>query len=222
MSTVKLYSARGCPYAHRTRLVLEHKHVGFELFEIDLKNKPEWFTRQVSAYGKVPAIQHEDTHLYESSVINEYLDEVFPRPELLPAQPARRALARIWIDYANTRFTSAYHAVLRGPEGERAQARQTLTEVLTQLEEQAFPQLSASGTGPFFFGQTLSLVDFTFYPWFERWVTLEHYRDFALPQTFKRIHQWQRAVRELEAVRKQENPPEYYLERYASVVKPQA
>ena len=111
VGTVKLYSARACPFAHRTRLVLSHKHVDFEVVEIDLQNKPEWFARNVSGYGKVPAIEHDGNHLWESAVVNEYLDEVFPRPPLLPAQPGRRALARLWIDYANTRFAPAGSAL---------------------------------------------------------------------------------------------------------------
>ena len=58
MSQIKLFSARACPFAHRTRLVLTHKQLPFELVEIDLKNKPAWFDATVSGYGKVPAVEH--------------------------------------------------------------------------------------------------------------------------------------------------------------------
>jgi len=214
--TIKLYSARACPFAHRTRLVLAHKSVDFEVLEVDLKNKPAWFTREVSAYGKVPAIDHDGHHIYESAVINEYLDEVFPRPPLLPAQPARRAAARIWIDYANTRFAPAFGALLRAPSSQdQASARQALLQALKDIEEGALAPLSAAG--PFFFGPTPSLVDFAFYPWFERWAALEHYRDLPVPRELARIERFRRAVRELEATKAHENPPEYYIERYASV-----
>jgi glutathione S-transferase len=215
VTTVKLYSARACPFAHRTRLVLSHKNVSFEVSEIDLKNKPASFTRDVSAYGKVPAIEHEGHHLYESAVINEYLDEVFPRPELLPAQPARRALARIWIDYANTRFAPAFGTLLRTQAGpEQTKARQALSDILKELEEHALSKLS--NAGPFFFGPTPSLVDFAFYPWFERWAGLEHYRDFPVPKDLKRIERFRQATRELPAARAHENAPEFYIERYAA------
>jgi glutathione S-transferase len=59
VAKVTLYSARACPYAHRTRLVLSEKKVQFELKEVDLQNKPAWFDQSVSAYGKVPALEHE-------------------------------------------------------------------------------------------------------------------------------------------------------------------
>ena len=90
MSEIKLYSARACPFAHRTRLVLGEKKLKFELIEIDLANKPAWY-KDVSLYGKVPAIEHAGQRIVESAVINEYLDEVFPTPSLLPKEPARRA-----------------------------------------------------------------------------------------------------------------------------------
>jgi glutathione S-transferase len=214
---VKLYSARACPFAHRTRLVLSHKNVGFEVVEIDLQQKPSWFDRDVSAYGKVPAIAHDDQRLWESAIINEYLDETFPRPPLLPAQPGRRALARIWIDYANARFAPAFGTLLRAKDADaQASARQTLAEVLTELEERALGKLSAAG--PFFFGATPTLVDFAFYPWFERWAALSHYRDFPVPQELKRLARFRQATRELEAVKAHENPDDYYIARYAKVV----
>ena len=65
------------------------------LKEVDLHNKPGWFDQSVSAYGKVPAIEHEGTRIWESAIINEYLDEVFPNPPLLPTQAGRRAVARM-------------------------------------------------------------------------------------------------------------------------------
>jgi glutathione S-transferase len=214
MGLVKLYSARACPFAHRTRLVLSHKNVGFELVEIDLKQKPEWFTREVSGYGKVPAIEHDGNRVWESAIINEYLDEMFPHPELLPAQPGRRAQARVWIDYANTRFAPAFGKVLRAAEsGEQASARRELAEGLQLLESAALSQLSAAG--PFFFGPGPSLVDFAFYPWFERWSGLEHYRDFPISSELKRVTRWREAMRRLPAVQTHENPAQYYIERYA-------
>jgi glutathione S-transferase len=106
MAGLTLFSARACPFAHRTRLVLGEKQLDFELVEIDLQNKPAWFNT-VSVYGKVPALEHDGQRIVESAIVNEYLDEVFPTPALLPRAPAARALARIWIDYANTRFVPA-------------------------------------------------------------------------------------------------------------------
>ena len=175
MTIVSLFSARACPFAHRTRLVLAEKAVAFELTEVDLQNKPHGFTA-VSAYGKVPAIEHEGHRLFESAIVNEYLDEVFPSPPLLPADAGRRALARIWIDYANTRFVPAFSGLLRAesPAAEDA-ARVALDGVLEFVEHEGLGKLSSDG--PFWFGSSITLVDFAFYPWFERLPALRHYRD---------------------------------------------
>lgn len=55
MTKVKIYSAEVCPYAQRTRLMLAEKGVDFELIEVDLANKPDWFG-DISPYGKVPVV----------------------------------------------------------------------------------------------------------------------------------------------------------------------
>ena len=214
MAKVVLYSALACPYAHRSRLVLSEKKVQFELKEVDLQNKPAWFDQSVSAYGKVPAIEHEGTRIWESAIINEYLDEVFPNPPLLPTQAGRRAVARIWIDYANTRFTSAFGSLLRAPaESEQKAAHDELASVLQFIEREGLAKLSTDG--PFFLGAAPSLVDFAFYPWFERWPALQHYRGFALPKELPRLLRWRDAVRALDSVKAHENPADYYIERYA-------
>jgi glutathione S-transferase len=219
MADIRLFSTRACPFAHRTRLVLSHKHVAFELVEIDLQNKPAWFDSRVSGYGKVPAIEHGETRLWESAVINEYLDEVFPEPRLLPSKPSQRAIARIWIDYANTRLAPAFGKLLRAQSAsEQSVLRAELLEVLARLEQDGFATFS--GSGPFFFGATPSLVDFAFYPWFERWPGLEHHRGLRIPAEHERIARWIEASRALDAVREHENAPDFYQQRYAAVAAP--
>jgi glutathione S-transferase len=152
MAELTLFSARACPFAHRTRLVLAEKRLDFELVEIDLQNKPAWFST-VSNYGKVPALQHKQQRIVESAIVNEYLDEVFPEPALLPADPGTRAVARIWIDYANTRFVPAWGALLRAAsEAERESARNALLESLAYLETQGFQR--TSGKGPYWFASS--------------------------------------------------------------------
>ena len=69
--------------------MLSEKQIPFQVTEIDLKNKPDWFLK-ISPYGKVPVLQHDDAVVYESAVINEYLDEVFPDVPMLADAPAER------------------------------------------------------------------------------------------------------------------------------------
>ncbi len=212
MSDIKLYSARACPFAHRTRLVLGEKKLAFELVEIDLQNKPAWYSN-VSLYGKVPALEHGGQRIVESAVINEYLDEVFPQPRLLPAEPAQRALARIWIDFGNTRFAPAFtKALWSSAPADREAGKQELLAALELIEREALAKLS--GAGPYWFGAQPTLVDLTFYPWFERLRALQGLTGFEVPRALERVLRFWSALSERDSVKAIENSTEFYLERY--------
>src|SRR5882724_13566395 len=95
-SVLQLYTFQLCPFAHRERLALAEKGVTAEQIEIDLKNKPLSFAR-ISPHGRVPLLLHGEVKLWESAVMNEYLEEAFPDPPLMPASLSDRALARICV-----------------------------------------------------------------------------------------------------------------------------
>ncbi|MDZ8186962.1 MAG: glutathione S-transferase family protein [Nostoc sp. ChiSLP02] len=212
MSNVQLYFAKGSTFSQRTRVVLLEKGIDFTPIEIDLQNLPDGY-RQISRYGKVPAIKHGDVQLYESAIINEYLDEVFPEPSLLPHDPASKAIARIWIDYANTRFVPAFNKFLRGKDSqEHEQGKKEFTEALLYLEQEGF------GKSDYLLGDSFSLVDISFYPWFERLPLLEHFRKFALPAETPRLQTWWNLVRDRSSVQQVANPVDFYLERFAKIL----
>ncbi|WP_298908774.1 glutathione S-transferase family protein [uncultured Nostoc sp.] len=216
MSSVQLYFAKASTFSQRTRVVLLEKGIDFSATEIDLQNKPDGYT-QISRYGKVPAIKHGDIEIYESAIINEYLDEVFPEPALLPRDPGAKALARIWIDYANTRFVPAFNKLLRGKDAqEQGQGQREFLESLLYIEQEGLGKLS--GNGPYWLGDQLSLVDISFYPWFERLPLLEHFRNFTLPTETPRLQKWWNTVRDRESIRAVENPASFYLERFAKIL----
>ncbi len=216
MSNLHLYYAKASTFSQRTRVVLLKKGIEFTSTEIDLQNKPKEFL-QVSRYGKVPAIKHGDVELYESAIINEYLDEVFPEKPLLPHDPGAKAIARIWIDYANNRFVPAFNKFLRGKDvQEQEQGRREFLESLLYIEQEGLGKLS--GDGPFWLGDKLSLVDISFYPWFERLPVLEHFRKFALPTETPRIQKWWDAVREKKAIKAVANPADFYIERFTKIL----
>ena len=216
MSAIQLYFTKGSTFSQRTRVVLLEKGIDFTPTEIDLQNKPDGFT-QISHYGKVPALKHGEIEIYESAIINEYLDEVFPEPPLFPRDPGAKAIARIWIDYANTHFVPAFNKLLRGKDStEQEQGRREFLESLLYIEQEGLGRLS--GNGPYWLGDTLSLVDISFYPWFERLPVLEHFRKFTLPSETPRVQKWWNAVRDRESVRAVENPASLYLERFAKML----
>jgi len=89
----RLYSTTYCPYAWCTRIVLNEKNVPFEVFEVDLKHKQAEFL-EVSPTAKVPVFVDGETKIWESMVINEYLEEKHPHPNLFGDTPEQRAAVR--------------------------------------------------------------------------------------------------------------------------------
>ena len=128
---LKLYNTQRCPYARRTRMVLHEKGVSFETYEVDLENKSEEFLSN-SPTGKVPVVVTDGDSLYESNVVNQYLDEVFECPRLLPEDPKERVYARIWMASADTDFFPAVFIASVGPE--RGFSEERVVEALEKLK----------------------------------------------------------------------------------------
>jgi glutathione S-transferase len=136
---IKLYSAKGCPFARRTRLVLHEKWAGFEAREVDLRNKSEEFL-EASPTGRVPVVVVDGDSIYESNVVNQYLDEVYEEPRLMPEDPKVRAYARIWMNRADEDFyTQVFVSSMgrvRGFAQERiSEAEEKLKVTLSRLED---------------------------------------------------------------------------------------
>jgi stringent starvation protein A len=91
-----LYSGTTCPFSQRCRFVLFEKGMDFEIKDVDLFNKPEDIN-VMNPYGQVPVLVERDLILYESNIINEYIDERFPHPPLMPADPVMRARTRLFL-----------------------------------------------------------------------------------------------------------------------------
>jgi RNA polymerase-associated protein len=77
-------------------LVLFEKGMDFEIRDVDLFNKPEDIS-VMNPYAQVPILVERDLILYESNIINEYIDERFPHPQLMPPDPVARARARLFL-----------------------------------------------------------------------------------------------------------------------------
>jgi glutathione S-transferase len=110
-----LYDAARCPYCARVRIVLAEKDVEHEVVAIDLSDRPAWLYGK-NPVGKVPVLEEDTFVLAESAVIMEYLEERYPEPALLPADPAARALARMEVFRFETQLGDDYYAYRRGDE----------------------------------------------------------------------------------------------------------
>jgi len=91
-----LYSGTTCPYSHRCRFVLFEKGMDFEIRDVDVFAKPEDIAL-MNPYNEVPILVERDLILYESHIINEYIDERFPHPQLMPGDPVARARVRLFL-----------------------------------------------------------------------------------------------------------------------------
>jgi glutathione S-transferase len=212
MSRLQLYNFQLCPFAHRVRLTLAEKRLAAELIEIDLKNKPAGFSK-ISPYGKVPLLLHGDVKIWESAIINGYLDEVFSDPPLMPPSPSDRALANIWIKFADERLYGATHSLIFTRDEEaRSQLVAQMFESIQFLENEVMAK--RPGSGPYVFGDRFTLVDITLYPWFEQVGALEQFSEFRLPNGCVGLREWRQAVSERKAVAQCARPTDWYAERY--------
>ncbi len=210
MTDITLYSAPSCPYAQRTRLVLHEKGLEFEAVAIDLKQTPDWYLA-LSPTGKVPLLQHGTDRVWESSAINEYLEECHPEPPLMPSTPLLRARVRIAVDFANVYFAPLYYKLLLAETPERrTTVAQRLTATLAEMERDG-----PGHAGPWWIGETFSLADIAFYPFFERFPVLAHYRGFELPAACSGLAAWLDAMRARASVEAQGEPASFYVEAYS-------
>ena len=152
---ITLYDADRCPYCARVRIVLAEKGVEYETVEIDLDDRPAWIYEK-NPTGRVPVLEEDAFVLPESAVIDEYLNERYPEPPLLPADPAERALTRVLI-FRFDDLSKPYYRLRRGDEGARA----TLDIELAKLER----LLEAR---PFLTGREFGLADIAYVPWILR------------------------------------------------------
>ncbi|HYG46038.1 MAG TPA: glutathione S-transferase N-terminal domain-containing protein [Bordetella sp.] len=131
-----LYSGTTCPFSQRCRFVLFEKGMDFEIRDIDLYNKPEDIS-VMNPYGQVPILVERDLVLYESNIINEYIDERFPHPQLMPADPVMRARTRLFLyNFEKELFihvSTLEDRSAKPDEKKLATARQNIRDRLAQL-----------------------------------------------------------------------------------------
>ena len=105
---LELVSFAICPYVQRAVITLKEKGVAFDITYIELDNPPAWF-KEDSPLGKVPLLKVDGEVLFESAIITEYLDEVYP-PTLHPGDPLLRAKHRGWIEFGSNLLVDQFKA----------------------------------------------------------------------------------------------------------------
>ncbi|MEK7810890.1 MAG: glutathione S-transferase N-terminal domain-containing protein [Pseudomonadota bacterium] len=159
-----LYSGTTDPYSHRCRFVLFEKGMDFQVIDVDVFNMPEDLA-VMNPYNKVPVLVERDLILYEANIINEYIDERFPHPQLMPPDPVMRARARLFLH----RFEQELFCHIAGLESNNAKlaekARTAVQANLTQIAPVFTKQ-------KFMLGDEFSMLDVAIAPLLWR---LDHY-----------------------------------------------
>jgi RNA polymerase-associated protein len=171
-----LYSGTTCPFSQRCRFVLFEKGMDFEIRDVDLYNKPEDISI-MNPYGQVPILVERDLILYESNIINEYIDERFPHPQLMPADPVMRARARLFLfNFERELFIHVQQLERRDHNKDTSKmmdrARMQIRDRLTQLTP-IFVK------NKFMLGEEFSMLDVAMAPLLWR---LDHY-SIEMPKT---------------------------------------
>jgi glutathione S-transferase len=122
---MKLYHAPQSTNSRKVRIALIEKGLEFERIAVDLAKKeqknPEYL--KIHPFGQVPALDDEGFIVYDSTIINEYLEDEYPYPPLMPKDSDGRARARMMEDLRDNFFNPAFVRIFREvrakAEGER-------------------------------------------------------------------------------------------------------
>jgi stringent starvation protein A len=168
---MNLYSGTTDPFSHRCRIVLYEKGMDFQVVDVDLFNKPEDIA-VINPYNRVPVLVDRDLVLYESNIINEYIDERFPHPQLMPPDPIMRAKARQLLHTLEHELFSHIETLEKNQKAAADKARSLVRDQLMQLVPLFAKQ-------KYMLGDEFSMLDVAIAPLLWR---LEHY-GIELPKT---------------------------------------
>lgn len=164
---IKLYHYPTSSNSRKVRIVLIEKGLEFERVHVDLSKKeqkdPEYL--KIHPFGQVPALDDEGFIVYDSTIINEYLEDEYPYPQLLPSDSEGRARARLMEDFRDNHFHPPFveiiHEVRYKPEGQRdekliEQAKSEITNGFDRIEKEL--------EGKEYLAGSFSLADIAFMP----------------------------------------------------------
>ena len=127
-----LYSGTTCPFSQRCRIVLYEMGMDFQIVDVDLFTKPEDLA-VMNPYNQVPVLVERDLILYESNIINEYIDDRFPHPQLMPADPVMRARARLFLYRFEHEMFTHVETLEKGNQRSADKSRAAIRDNLAQI-----------------------------------------------------------------------------------------
>ncbi|MDZ8077573.1 MAG: glutathione S-transferase family protein [Nostoc sp. DcaGUA01] len=183
-----------CPFCERVWFALEEKEIPFATEFIDLSNIPQWY-RDLVPTSLVPGAKIEGKLVYESKDILLVLEERFSSPSLLPEDPQENAIARQWVEDAETNgFREIAYKFLRQTPTDADELANFQTAFEAKLDE--LEQALGKYSGPYFVS-SFSLVDIMYSPHLDRLAAnLPVYRGYHIKGNprFPRINAWFEAL----------------------------
>lgn len=204
---LRLYSMKFCPYAQRTRLVLNAKGIPHDVVNINLMDKPEWYFK-IHPEGKVPALLEGSKIIVESLDISDYLDEKYPENPLYPAEPELKKRDKDLIKKIGP-VTQVFHQCLSSNNEKTPE--EWLKEFLAPLQD--FEDALAQRGTPFFGGEKPGMVDYMLWPWAERAACIGIKLGTKLPVQDDQIpllRKWRKTMRDNPIVAEIYTPPEVF------------
>jgi glutathione S-transferase len=203
VTSLTLISHALCPYVQRAAIALLEKGVGFERVTVELSEQPAWF-RVLSPLGKVPLLKvrktgGEESVLFESTVICEYLEDTQSGVRLHPDDPLERARHRAWMEFGSAVLSDVWVLETTRDPAAFTASRDRIGEKLGRLE----PVL---GEGPFFSGGRFSLVDAVFAPVFRYFDVFDTIVPLGVFEGLPRVGSWRAALSQRQSVRQAVGP----------------
>lgn len=189
----ELISFKLCPFVQRSVIILLEKGIDFDITYIDLKNPPDWFL-EVSPFGKVPILRCGDTVLFESAVINEFLDETNP-PSLHPSDPLVRAQNRACIEFGSHLNLEIGDILAAKDEAAFDDSSNRIVKALTRVDGRI-------SQGPYYNGDTFSLVDVAYAPPMMRLSLLKQFYHVDLLASLPKMQAWADALSQRDSVQR--------------------
>eukprot|EP00540_Astrosyne_radiata_P023002 CAMPEP_0116833474 /NCGR_PEP_ID=MMETSP0418-20121206/6457_1 /TAXON_ID=1158023 /ORGANISM="Astrosyne radiata, Strain 13vi08-1A" /LENGTH=287 /DNA_ID=CAMNT_0004462929 /DNA_START=725 /DNA_END=1588 /DNA_ORIENTATION=+ len=212
---VVLYSSWFCPFAQRAWIAMEEAKANYRWVEINpyqvdptatggytkkalpLEEKRTLHPGFVEASprGLVPAVRQEkDVVVWESLPVVEYIDAVFGGGKLVPEDPYQRSMVQIWSTHCTERIQKAYYRALMAQD---PQQREEWMQTWIQ-ECKALANAMVQDGGPYFLGDSFSIVDVALAPFWQRMIWVGgHYMGLEFPKdepAFDRLRRWWEAT----------------------------
>ncbi len=201
MPDVKIFAGRNCGWAVRNYVALMEKDVPFETVSpTDSSGRKSDEFLRATPYAMTPVLIHGDAAVFESTLINEYIDDRFPDPPLMPPNPADRSEVRKWIHYCEK---SLLRPLIRGAADQSMQDRSTAIEIFRERANWfARNVLPENRSGPYFFGAQFTLLDIAFHTLFKTVRQIEESHDEVFGILHESLKEWQSSIDSRPSTRK--------------------